>query len=102
MTEQQLVPLVVQIPLVFAFMWFTLRLSADYRADAVRRDTQWQAFIEQQNILWRGFIKDMNEQSHASNDLTSQRLSELAQIISSLLDDFKAHDQRTNVRSKQV
>jgi hypothetical protein len=102
MTEQQLVPLIVQIPLVFAFMWFTLRLSGDHRADAIRRDVQWQAFIEQQNILWRNFIKDLTEQGRASNDLTSQRLSELAQIISSLLDDFKVHDQRTNVRGKQV
>lgn len=102
MTEQQLVPLIVQVPLVGAFIFFALRLSADYRADADRRDKQWQAFIEQQNVLWRGFIKDLNEQNCTSNDLTSQRLAELAQIIGSLLNDFKAHDQRaTNARIKQ-
>jgi hypothetical protein len=87
--------LLIQIPLVGIFVWFSLRLSADHRADAERRDSQWQMFIEQQNVLWRGFIKDLSEQSSASSDLTSQRLSELAQIISSLLDDFKTHDQRT-------
>jgi hypothetical protein len=100
MTEQQLIPLAVQIPLVLAFMWFALRMSAEYRADAERRDKQWQAFMELQNGLWRNFIKDMNDTSCASGDLQAQRLGELAQIIASLKEDFKEHDQRVNVKER--
>lgn len=97
-----IIPLLVQVPLLGVFVWFTLRLSADYRADAARRDGQWQIFIDQQNSLWRGFIKDLNDQNCTSNDLTAQRLAELAQVISVLQADFKAHDQRAtnNMRGK--
>ena len=94
--------LLIQIPLVGIFVWFSLRLSSDHRADAERRDVQWQMFIEQQNQIWLSFIKDLNEQGRTSSDLNSQRLSELAQLIGSLLNDFKAHDQRFGARGKQV
>lgn len=87
--------LLIQVPLVGAFIFFALRLSADYRADTERRDKQWQTFIEQQNILWRNFIKDINDQNCARDDLNSQRLAELAQIIGALQADFRLHDQRT-------
>ena len=87
--------LLIQIPLVGIFVWFALRLSADYRADAEKRDKQWQTFIDQQNELWRSFIKDLVERSSSADDIVSQRLAELATVIRSLLDDFKTHDQRT-------
>ena len=86
------ISLLIQIPLVGIFVWFTLRLSADYRNDTTRRDEQWQRFIEQQNELWRNFIRELVERSSDAEDMTSQRLTELAVIIRGLLDDFKAHD----------
>lgn len=88
----QVISLLIQIPLVGAFMWFALRLSADYRADTDKRDKQWQAFIEQQNELWRNFIRELVERSSNADDMVSQRLSELATITRSLLDDFRSHD----------
>jgi len=94
------IPLLIQIPLVGIFVWFTLRLSADYRADASRRDEQWQKFIEQQNELWRSFIKELVERSSTAEDMTSQRLTELATIIRGLLDDFKVHDTKTRTAGK--
>lgn len=92
--------LLVQVPLIGIFVWFSLRLSADYRADSERRDKQWQSFIEQQNQLWRSFIKDLTDQSCTANDMTSQRLAELAQLIGGLLADFKTHDQRVIMRDR--
>jgi uncharacterized protein YukE len=90
-----LVSLLIQIPLVGIFVWFTLRLSADYRADTEKRDAQWQTFISQQNELWRNFIRELVERSSSADDTVSQRLSELAGVIRSLVDDFKSHDQRS-------
>lgn len=94
MQVTDIVSLLTQIPLVGLFIWFTLRLSGDYRADAEKRDKQWQTFIEQQNELWRGFIRDLVERSSSADDTVSQRLSDLAIVIRSLVDDFKIHDQR--------
>ena len=105
MTEQQ-VFLLLQVPLVGMFIFYALRTSADNRADAAKRDEQWRAFLEQQskqniafmdqqNVIWRGFVKDMIETSTDSRDMNTQRLAELATIMKSLQDDFKAHDQRT-------
>lgn len=84
--------LLIQVPLLAAFIWFTLRLSSDYRADTALRDAQWQGFISQQNELWRSFIKELVERSSTADDVVSQRLYELATLIKSLLDDFKTHD----------
>lgn len=108
------VNLLIQVPLVGMFIFYALRTSNDNRADSAKRDEQWRAFleqqaksnaafVEQQNILWRGFIKDMNDMSCASGDLQAQRLAELAQIIGALQQDFRAHDQRaiSNARDKQ-
>lgn len=105
------VNLLIQVPLVGMFIFYALRTSADNRADAAKRDEQWRtfleqqaksnaAFIEQQNILWRGFIKDMNDTSCASGDLQAQRLGELAQILSSLKDEFRNHDARTIAKER--
>ncbi len=105
------VNLLIQVPLVGMFIFYALRTSADNRADASKRDEQWRsfleqqaksntAFIEQQNVLWRGFIKDMNDTSCASGDLQAQRLMELAQIISGLRADFKEHDQRVITKDR--
>ena len=105
MTEQQ-VFLLLQVPLVGLFIFYALRISADNRADVSKRDEQWRAFLEtqskqsiafmeQQNVIWRGFVKDMIETSTDSRDLNTQRLAELATVIKALQDDFKMHDQRT-------
>ncbi len=95
-----LISLLIQIPLVGIFVWFTLRLSADYRADTAKRDEQWQKFIEQQNELWRNFIRELVERSSEAEDLTSQRLAELALVIRQLLDKFESHDAKSSGKPK--
>lgn len=94
MLSQEIVQLLIQVPLLGVFVWFTLKLSGDFRADTAKRDEQWQKFIEQQNELWRNFIRELVERSSSADDTVSQRLSELALVIRSLVDDFKTHDQR--------
>lgn len=95
MTQVEAIALLAQIPLVGIFVWFTLRMSADFRSDAKARDTEWQAFISQQNELWRGFVRDLVEKSATADDMVSQRLFELVGIIRELQHDFKAHDLNT-------
>lgn len=95
MLSQEVIQLLIQIPLLGVFVWFTLRLSADYRADGEKREAQWQTFITQQNELWRNFIRELVERSSTADDTVSQRLSELAIVIRALVEDFKGHDQRT-------
>lgn len=95
MLSQEIVQLLIQVPLLGVFVWFTLKLSGDFRADTAKRDEQWQKFIEQQNELWRNFIRELVERSLSADDTVSQRLGELGIVIRSLIDDFKNHDQRT-------
>lgn len=94
MISPEVIQLLIQIPILGVFVWFTLKLSGDFRADTAKRDEQWQKFIEQQNELWRSFIRELVERSSTADDTVSQRLSELATITRSLIDDFKEHDQR--------
>jgi len=95
MTQVEVITLLAQIPLVGIFVWFTLRLSADFRSDAKARDAEWQSFITQQNELWRGFVRDLVEKSAIADDMVSQRLFELVGIIRELQHDFKTHDLNT-------
>ena len=95
MTQPEALSLLIQIPLLGAFIWFTLRLSADFRADAKIRDTQWQDFIRQENVLWRGFVQELVDKSTVADDMVSQRLFELVGIIRELQHDFKTHDLNT-------
>jgi hypothetical protein len=95
MTQPEVLSLLIQVPILGAFIWFTLRLSSDFRADAKIRDTQWQDFIKQENILWRGFVQELVEKSTVADDMVSQRLFELVGIIKDLQGDFKVHDLAT-------
>lgn len=101
MTQPEALSLLIQIPLLGAFIWFTLRLSADFRSDAKERDKQWQIFMDQQNVLWRGFVKELVDKSVIADDMVSQRLFELVGIIKELQSDFKLHDQRTFVHTEK-
>ena len=71
-------------------------MQADYRADMTRRDEQWQRFLEQKDEIWRNFITELVERSSEAEDMTSQRLTELALITKTLVDEFKTHDAKTS------
>jgi hypothetical protein len=102
----EVINLLIQVPLIGVFIYFALRMSQDYRIDTAKRDAQWQAFMDernklwmesraQQDELWRAFIREINDRNGNFEDMIGQRLAELASLHKSLIDDFKAHDQRT-------
>ena len=95
MQAPDIIYLLIQVPLVGIFVFFTLRLSRDFREDTKVRDVQWQTFIAQQNDLWRNFVKELTDKSSDADDIVAQRLFELTNIINNLLSDFKTHDART-------
>lgn len=99
--DAQYISLLIQFPLVGVFIWFTLRMQADYRADMTRREEQWQRFLEQKDEIWRNFIRELVERSSEAEDMTSQRLTELALIMKQLLDKFESHDAKTSSSGKR-
>jgi hypothetical protein len=42
------ISLLIQVPLVGIFVWFSLRLISVFLASLEKRDAQWQAFLEEQ------------------------------------------------------
>lgn len=118
--DQSVLNILIQFPLVAAFMWFALKVTSDQRAeierlekqwqseierivdqwtqDIKRRDDEWREFTREQNVQWRGFIGDFWERSTQADDLVASRLAELANVLKSLSDDFKDHDRRANAK----
>lgn len=42
---QMVLPAIIQIPFIAAFIWFAVKMSADYRDDAKNRDSHWMEFL---------------------------------------------------------
>jgi len=53
--------LLIQIPLVGIFVWFSLKLIDSFLKAIDARDLQWRAFIEQERIADRQAIAHMAE-----------------------------------------
>lgn len=70
------------------------KVSETLETSLSKQDDRWIAFFADQNVQWRDFIKEAMEQSNAHDDLVAQRLQELGGIINSLVQEFRAHDQR--------
>ena len=51
--------LLIQVPLVGIFVWFSLTLIKIFLASLDKRDTQWQAFLEEQRKSYHDAIANM-------------------------------------------
>ena len=74
-----LISLFIQIPLVFAFMWFTLKLQSIFNASLEKRDADWRAFMKQQQESWQaaltmlsGDVRDLVKSTEATAALLTQ------------------------------
>ena len=51
--------LLVQVPLVGIFVWFALKLINSFQTSLEKRDTQWQAFLEEQRTTFHDALTTM-------------------------------------------
>lgn len=61
-TTLQWMSVLVQVPIVAAFMWFVLKLSEIHRAERESRDTEWRQWIEGQNAELRSWLTHQSEE----------------------------------------
>jgi hypothetical protein len=72
-----MVPLLIQIPLVGIFVWFSLRLVDVFLKNIDTRDAQWKLFIEQERKANHDAIAHMAERF---SDEIRNLANEIAQI----------------------
>lgn len=90
-----IIPALIQIPFIAAFIWFAIRMSTDYREDAKERDRHWMEFLtleraQRKEAMDQGMteVKIMHESSKQvtmhmvenTKDLTSA-MADLARAI---------------------
>ena len=77
-TMQQAVPesyvsLLIQVPLVGMFIWFTLRQNKDFLTAMEKRDEQ-----------WRGFLREHTESSNSAISRIAEEVKGLSREMSEL------------------
>jgi len=81
-------PLLLQIPIVGAFIIFTLRMVDSYQNEQTKRDAIWQTFLKEEradylaqeirrDTEWRTFLSD---RSHQNRDALENMVSEMKQM----------------------
>jgi preprotein translocase subunit YajC len=73
--------LLIQVPIVGAFMWFVLTWSQRLDAQQAKRDEQWRDFIQGDRTVTIAALTDV------SGDLKS-----IAELLSDMREDLARHD----------
>ncbi len=75
------ISLLIQVPLVGAFIWFALRLISIFMASLDRRDASWQTFLEQQRKQNNDAIASMAARFADEIRTMGKELSEIKGMI---------------------
>lgn len=82
MTTDAWVSLLIQVPLVGIFIWFTLKLNEQNQTAATKRDDE-----------WRGFLKEQREASNAALARIAEEVKTLSNQQAQMQALFIAHDE---------
>ncbi len=85
------VQLLVQVPLVAAFMWFVLTWSDRLGRQQAERDIQWQQFLSEQRVATVAALADV-----------VTRLSEVSKSLDDVRIAVTAHDSATRETLQQM
>lgn len=96
----------LQIPIVAAFIWFTLQVLRNFRESQKERDTEWQSFLKaeredflaqeiRRDVEWRTFLGERSHQNRDVLDGIVKQLGEMSLNLSSLNALLVAHDSST-------
>lgn len=94
MTPENYIGLLIQVPIVGIFIWFTIKIVDRFMASMDQRDSQWQEFLVQQR----------KETSEAMASLAA-RLGDEIKVIARNVAEFNgllvAHDARVQEHYKR-
>jgi hypothetical protein len=104
-----IIGLLIQVPLVGIFVWFTLKVLSLQREERTARDKNWREFItsqtqsfldfsNKQDEKWRGFLSTEKEQRLATMADAGGELEALAKSIKELFDALRQHEVNSEKR----
>jgi hypothetical protein len=76
------VNLLIQVPLVGIFVWFSLRQQESFQRDQTRRDTE-----------WRDFLREQREANNQALGRIAEEVKTVATQLSSVQSLMVSHDQ---------
>ena len=86
--------LLIQVPLVGIFIWFTLKIVDRFMASLDKRDLQWQEFLSQQR-------KETSEAMTALAARLGDEIKAIASEVARFNGVLSAHDARSQERSRK-
>jgi len=99
---EQYIGLFIQIPLVFIFIWFTLKIVDRFMVSLDKRDTA----IEMRDDKWQKFLTEQRREFGEAIALLAARLGEEIKIVSSEVSRMNgvltAHDTRIQERQRKA
>ena len=61
--SQEWVNLLIQIPVVAAFIWYSVRLNKDFNAHLVNSEQMWREYLASRDTFWRDTLSLMRTDS---------------------------------------
>jgi Na+/phosphate symporter len=98
---ETLLPALVQVPFIAAFIWFAVRMSTDYREDACKRATHWMEFLAlERSQRKEAMDQGMNEVNRLTESMykLTESMGELAKAV--FEHDTKAMERYNNIKEK--
>lgn|GEM_PF-1926456 len=86
--------LLIQVPLVGVFIWFTLKIVDRFMASLDARDKQWQDFLAQQR-------KETNEAMTSLATRLGEEIKSVTNKVAEFNGILSAHDARQQERTRQ-
>ena len=85
----------VQVPIVAVFIWFTLRLNAEHQKtiDKIVADnrqssttvmTDWRNYLKERDEQWISFLIEQRNSQNKTLDTFAQRLNDVATVVRDL------------------
>lgn len=93
-----ILPALMQIPFIAAFIWFAVRLSSDYRKDAKERDQHWMEFLS----IERSQRKEAMDQGMDEVKQMTQGMLKLTESMSDLARAIAEHNVSATERYNHI
>jgi len=94
----EIINVLIQIPLVGAFIWFTLRLSDIHQKERTARDAAWQAWLTDQNMQMREFLAEQRSASNGALARLAEEIKSNTTHTAELTGVITRHDERMTTR----
>jgi len=97
--ESPVISLLIQIPLVGIFVWFTLKLSDQHRQERKERDREWREWLHDERQNSQDFL--MKERS-LRDEAFNKSFGRLAEEVKGVQTALVKHDERSEGGIKAI